>query len=92
MGYADGYSRLLSNRGEVLNKGNRVPVIGRICKDQFMVDVSTQLPVAIGDEVVVFGRQNGSLLTVEELAAKIGTINYEVICMISERVPRIYHK
>lgn len=90
MGYADGYSRLFSNRGEVLIRGIRVPVVGRVCMDQFMVDVSAQFPVVLGDEVVIFGRQNGSVLTVEELAAKIGTINYELICMISERVPRIY--
>jgi len=86
VGYADGYSRLLSNRGEVLIKGQRVPVIGTVCMDMCMVDVSSVEDVRLGDEVILFGEG----LHVDELAAKLGTINYEVVCAVSKRVPRIY--
>lgn len=86
VGYADGYSRLLSNRGEVLIKGHRAPVIGTICMDMCMVDVSSIEDVRPGDEVILFGEE----LSVDELAAKIGTINYEIVCGVSKRVPRIY--
>lgn len=85
-GYADGYSRLLSNRGEVLIKGQRVPVIGTVCMDMCMVDASSVEDVRPGDEVILFGEG----LHVDELAAKLGTINYEVVCAVSKRVPRIY--
>ncbi|MGB9791452.1 MAG: alanine racemase [Thermacetogeniaceae bacterium] len=90
LGYADGYSRLLSNRGEVLIKGKRAPVVGRVCMDQIMVDVTHIPDVVQGDEVVLLGRQGEEEITAEEIAERIGTINYEVVCMISERVPRIY--
>ncbi len=86
VGYADGYNRLLSNRGEVVVKGQRVPVIGSVCMDMCMVDVSSIEDVQIGDEVILFGEG----LHVDELAAKLGTINYEVVCAVSKRVPRIY--
>jgi alanine racemase len=86
VGYADGYSRLLSNRAEVLIKGRRVPVIGTVCMDMCMVDVSSMEDVRPGDEVTLFGGD----LPVDEIAAKIGTINYEVVCAVSKRVPRIY--
>lgn len=86
VGYADGYSRLLSNRGEVLIKGHRTPVIGTICMDMCMVDASGAGDVRPGDEVILFGEE----LSVDELAAKIGTINYEIVCGVSKRVPRIY--
>jgi len=89
-GYADGYSRLLSSRGEVLVRGRRAPVIGRICMDQFMVDVGRIPGVIPGEEVVLLGRQNGEEISADELAAKTGTISYEVFCMINARVPRIY--
>lgn len=90
LGYADGYSRLLSNKGEVLIKGHRAPVVGRVCMDQLMVDV-THIPGVIqGDEVVLLGRQGDEVITAEEIAARLGTINYEIVCMISERVPRLY--
>ncbi len=84
-GYADGYPRLLSNRGSVLINGKRAPIIGRICMDQLSVDISNIDDVNIGDEVVLFG--DG--LPVEELAELCGTINYEIVCGISPRVPRI---
>lgn len=89
-GYADGYSRLLSSRGEVLVRGRRAPVIGRICMDQFMVDVSSIPGVVPGEEVVLLGRQKDEEISADELAAKTGTISYEVFCMINTRVPRIY--
>ncbi|AKX95009.1 alanine racemase [Moorella thermoacetica] len=90
VGYADGYSRLLSNRAEVLVRGRRVPIVGRICMDQCMIDVTAIPEVRVGDEVVLFGRQGGQTLTVEEVAAWMGTINYEILCLISKRVPRVY--
>lgn len=90
VGYADGYTRLFSNRAHVLVKGVRVPVIGRVCMDQFMVDVSNIPDVSIEDEVVLMGRQGNQKVTADELAELIGTINYEIVCMVSSRVPRIH--
>lgn len=90
LGYADGYSRLLSNKSEVLVKGRRASEIGTITMDQIMVDVSDILGVRVGDEVVLIGRQGTEEITADEIAALIGTINYEVVCMISKRVPRVY--
>lgn len=90
IGYADGYSRRLSNKGRVLIRGKYAPVVGNICMDQFMVDVSEISNVSIGDEVVVFGTQGENSIPVEELAELMDTINYEVMCMIGKRVPRIY--
>lgn len=90
LGYADGYSRILNGRGaEALIKGRRHPIVGRICMDQIMVDVGDS-PVQIGDEAVLFGRQGDALIHADEIARKLGTINYEVTCMVSRRVPRIY--
>jgi len=86
VGYADGYNRLLSNRGEVLIKGHRVPVIGTVCMDMCMVDASSVEDVQVGDETILFGEG----LHVDEIATKLGTINYEVVCAVSKRVPRIY--
>ncbi|MCL6477722.1 MAG: alanine racemase [Peptococcaceae bacterium] len=90
VGYADGYSRRLSSRGEVLIRGRRAPVVGRVCMDQCMVDVGSIPGVVAGNEVVLFGRQGEQMLPVEEVAGWIGTINYEVVCMVGARVPRIY--
>lgn len=84
-GYADGYPRLLSNKGYVLINGKRANIIGRVCMDQMSVDVSDIEDVKQGDEVILFGKT----LPVEELADMCGTINYEIICGISPRVPRI---
>jgi alanine racemase len=86
VGYADGYSRLLSGQGEVLIKGHRVALMGRICMDMCMIDVSNVKNVQPGDEVVLFGKG----LPVDEIAEKIGTINYEVVCAVGKRVPRVY--
>ncbi|MGQ9512453.1 alanine racemase [Thermodesulfitimonas sp.] len=90
VGYGDGYSWLLSGRGEVLVRGQRVPVVGRVCMDQIIVAVNGIAGVTPGDEVLLFGRQGEVCLPVDEVAAKIGTINYEVVCGVSARVPRVY--
>ncbi len=89
LGYADGYSRLLSNKSTVLLQGKRFPVVGNICMDQFMVDVGGN-SIEVGDEVILIGSQGREKITVDEIAEILGTINYEIVCMISERVPRIY--
>lgn len=86
LGYGDGYRRALANKGEVLVRGRRVPVIGRICMDMCMIDVSDVPDVQAGDEAIVFGGE----LPAEEVAAKIGTINYEVVTTVGKRVPRVY--
>lgn len=87
VGYADGYSRLLSNLGEVLIRGQKAKIVGRICMDQCMVDVSHIPQVQVNDEVLLYGSE----LAIEEVAEKMGTINYEVSCMISPRVPKLYY-
>ncbi len=90
IGYGDGYNRALSNKGEVIIRGKRAPVVGRVCMDQTMVDVSKIPRVKIGDEVVLIGKQKNEKITVEEVASKIGTIPYEVVCMIGRKVKRVY--
>jgi alanine racemase len=90
IGYADGYSRHLSNRGEVLIHGKRAPVVGKVCMDFIMVDVTNIPRVSVGDEVILMGRQGREQITVEEIAEKINTISYEVFCLIGKRVPRVY--
>jgi alanine racemase len=89
-GYGDGYSRLFSNKSQVLVDGRRYPAVGNICMDQFMVDLGPNSTAKVGDEVVLIGRQGGEEISVDELAAILGTINYEVVCMINARVPRVY--
>ena len=90
LGYADGYTRLFSNKAEIIVNGKRAPVVGNICMDQFMVDVTHIPEVEIGDEVVLIGKQNQQEITADELADIIGTINYEITCQISDRIPRVY--
>lgn len=92
IGYADGYRRSLSNRGEVLIRGRRVPVVGRICMDQLMIDVSSVKDVAPGDEVILYGGQGPQRLALEEVAGLLGTMNYELLCNIGGRVPRRYFR
>jgi len=89
-GYGDGYPRLLSGRGHMLVRGRRVPVLGRVCMDMTMVDVTGIDGVAVGDEVVIMGSQGDATVSADEIAEAIGTINYEVTCMVASRVPRIY--
>ncbi len=90
VGYGDGYNRQLSNKADVLIGGRRRRVVGKVCMDQIMVDVGPAGDVRMGEEVVLFGRQGEEEITVTELAELAGTINYELVCAISSRVPRIY--
>jgi len=90
IGYADGLSRALSGRGEFLLRGQRVPVIGRVCMDWTMVNVTDVCGAAVGDEVVIFGNQGNAAITVDELAATLKTISYEIFCSWSPRVRREY--
>ncbi len=89
VGYGDGYSRLLSNRGEVLIGGSRRPIAGRVCMDQTMVDVGDD-PVRVGDPVTLIGTQGGQQITASDVAAWMGTIPYEVTCLLTDRVTRTY--
>jgi alanine racemase len=90
IGYADGYSHHLSNHGEVLIHGKRAPVVGKVCMDFIMVDVTDIPHVSVGDEVILMGRQGRDQITAEEIAEKINSISYEVLCLIGKRVPRVY--
>jgi alanine racemase len=90
VGYADGYSRLLTGKSEVLVRGCRVPVVGRICMDQTIINVTNVPDAANGDEVVLIGSQNDASITADDLADWLGTINYEITCKVGLRVPRVY--
>ncbi len=90
IGYADGYSRRLTNKGSVLIHGQYAHIVGTVCMDQFMVDVSHIENVCVGDEVVLFGTQEDCCISVEEIAEELETISYEIVCMIGKRVPRVY--
>jgi alanine racemase len=89
VGYADGWSRLLSNRGAVLVRGRRAPIVGRVCMDLCMVDVTDLPGVEVGDEVVLIGRQGAEAQDAHQLAALESTIAYDVLCAIGARVPRV---
>ena len=89
VGYADGYSRVLSNKADVLVRGQRCPIAGRITMDMMMIDVTGVKGVSLGDEVVLIGTQGNQTIKAEELAKLQNTINYEITCAISTRVPRI---
>ena len=88
-GYADGVTRALSNVGEVVVRGTRVPIVGTVCMDQFMVD-GGDLPLAAGDDVALIGQQGEAAVTADDWAGWLGTINYEVVCGVGTRVPRVY--
>jgi alanine racemase len=90
VGYADGYSRHLSNCGEVLIRGRRAPVAGTVCMDWTLIDVTDIPGVTVGDEVTLLGADNGLRISAEEWAGRTGTISYEVFCQVSKRVPRVY--
>ena len=90
VGYGDGYHRILSNQGQVLIRGQRAPLIGRVCMDQFVVDASDIPGVQQDDEVVLVGRQGHEQIRAEEVAALAGTINYEVTTSLLPRVARAY--
>jgi alanine racemase len=90
VGYADGVGRLLSNRGQVLIRGRRVALIGRVCMDMVMVDVTDLSDVRLGDEAVLIGRQGAEEISADEVAEAQGTISYEILSGIGPRVPRVY--
>jgi len=90
VGYADGYNRLLSNKGQVIINGKKFPVVGRVCMDLIMVNIGTDNSIEIGDEVILFGKQGTMEFGVYEICNIVDTIPYEVCCWISKRVPRIY--
>lgn len=93
VGYADGLSGSLSNRADLLVHGNRVRIAGRVCMDQTMLDITDVQNAKEGDSVTIFGQSENAYLPVDELAGLMGTINYEVVCLIGKRVPRVYmHK
>ncbi len=89
-GYADGFSRRMSSRGHMLVHGQKAPIIGRVCMDLTMLDVGHISNVKIEDEVVIFGIQGNAVITVDEIASSLNTINYEIVSSITDRVPRVY--
>lgn len=91
IGYGDGYPRNLSNKGYVLIKGKKCPILGRVCMDQLMVDV-TDMDVEEGDVVTLIGKEYGESISVEELAELAGTFNYEFVCDLGKRIPRVYYR
>lgn len=90
VGYGDGYPRLLSGKGMVLVHGQEAPIIGRVCMDQFMIDVTDIDGVEEGDEVILFGQSKDSYLSVEQLGELCGRFNYEFLCDLGRRIPRVY--
>lgn len=92
VGYADGYPRALSNQGRMLVHGQFVPIVGRVCMDQTMIDVSSLSDVKVGDEVVLVGCQGKNSISVEELADMSASFNYEFVCDVNRRVPRVFYK
>ncbi|WP_333887718.1 alanine racemase [Clostridium sp.] len=92
LGYADGYTRRLFGKAKVIINGKFAPVVGNICMDQCMIDVTDVGKVNVGDEVILIGEKNGLKFNADDIAEIIGTISYEVLCMISKRVPRVYIK
>ncbi len=90
LGYADGYSRLLSNKGYIIVKGVKCPILGKVCMDQFMVDLSNVQNPQIGDEAIVYGDGTDGAMTAEDVANMRGTISYEVLTNLGKRLPRIY--
>ena len=92
IGYADGYSRLLSKKAKVIINGKLANVVGNICMDQCMVDVTDVGEVSVGDEVILLGSEGNLKFDADDMANLLGTINYEVLCMIKQRIPRVYCK
>ncbi len=91
IGYGDGYPRSLSNTGDVLLKGKRAPILGRVCMDQFMIDVTDiDAGICVGDKVTLIGKDGDACITMEELGILSGRFNYELACDLGKRIPRIY--
>lgn len=91
VGYGDGYSRALSSKGRVLVNGQSAPIIGRVCMDQFMVDITDLEGVTLDSEVTLVGADGDECITVEEISAMAGSFNYEFVCMVGKRIPRVYY-
>lgn len=92
VGYADGFSRSLSNKGHVTVKGKKVPIVGRICMDQSMIDITDVPEVNLDDVVTIFGDANEGFISLDEVAEQMNTIHYETTCLIAKRVPRVFIK
>ncbi len=92
VGYADGYARGLSNKGAVLIHGKRAPICGRVCMDQFMVDVTDIPEVKMGDEVILIGSAGEETITMEEVGELSGRFNYEFVCNLGKRIPRVFRR
>ncbi len=92
IGYADGYNRHLSGMAKMLAKGKPVPLLGKICMDQCMIDVSSVNTISVGDEIIIIGKQGDEEITAQTLADQINTISYEILCATGKRVPRLYEK
>lgn len=92
IGYADGYTRALYKEGKVIINGKSAPIVGRICMDQCMIDVTDLDPVRVGDEVILIGEDKGIKFDADDIAKLLKTINYEVLCVIGKRIPRVYKK
>ena len=92
IGYADGYHRSLSNRGRMLVNGQFANIVGRVCMDQLMLDVTGVPDLSDGEQITIVGEENGKRITMEEIAAMTDTVHYEVMCVIGKRVPRVYRR
>ena len=92
VGYGDGYPRSLSGKGYVLIRGKKAPILGRVCMDQFMVDVTDIPDVKIGDEVTLIGRDGDEVITMEEVGSLSGRFNYEFVCVLGKRIPRVFYR
>ncbi len=92
IGYADGYSRLFSNRARIIISGEYAPVVGNVTMDMFMADISHIKGIDIGDEAILIGRAEDKVIMADELASVMGTINYEIVCMLRSRLPRVFKK
>ena len=92
VGYGDGYPRSLSGKGYVLIRGKKAPILGRVCMDQFMVDVTDIPDVKIGDEVTLIGRDGDEVITMEEVGSLSGRFNNEFVCVLGKRIPRVFYR
>lgn len=92
VGYADGYPRCLSNKGRVLVNGQYAPIVGRVCMDQMMIDITDIEGVKVADEVILIGKQGDNELSMEEVSAQAYSFNYELTCRFARRIPRVYYK
>jgi len=92
LGYADGYDRTLSKIGEVLHKGQRLPIVGGLCMDSAFINISDAPAVGVGDVVTLMGRDNGAEISPHDIAGLVGSVSYEVISRFGRRLPRVYMK